>query len=50
MDCDDVPNIDSVAGAAAVQWDPINRVIISTERERHFLYQEEWLKGLESKV
>jgi hypothetical protein len=41
MDCDDVPDIAAVAAAAAVRWDPVNRVIVSTERERRFLYAEE---------
>ena len=41
LDCEDVPDITDVAKAASVRWDPINRVIVSTERERRFLYGEE---------
>lgn len=41
MDCDDVPDIAAVAKAAAARWDPVHRVIVSTERERRFLYAEE---------
>ena len=46
LDCDDVPDITAVQKSAAVRWDTINRVFVSTERERRFLFGEERRRGV----
>jgi hypothetical protein len=41
VDVDDVPGISSLLSSISIRWDPTNRVVLSTERERRFLLPDE---------